>query len=463
MQPKDPESPLWTWQALCDALGIAREPGPAVSGISIDTRTLEPGDLFIALSGDPGPRFHSSGSAGRDGHEFLAAAIDAGAAGAVVSKQVQDVVPTLCVDDTLDALWALGRAGRDRVDASVVAVTGSSGKTTARQWLEQVLRTQLATHASTGSLNNHWGVPLSLARMPSDARCAVFEIGTNNPGEIAPLSQLVRPDVALLLNVLPAHLGRFESLDAIRIEKLSISAGLPGNGTLIVPFGLDQSSSVAQNTLTFGFDDGADVSGTWRTESGRTLIDVRAAGERWAVTIPTVGEHRASTALGVVAVLHAMGLGPDDFIDEFSRLTIPKGRGNLEFIDDISIVDDSYNANPVSMRYALEALAKHEGQKVAILGEMLELGEQGVAMHRSLSGNCGDIDGVMTVGDGFAHWPHALGDRYWGHVRSADEIDLDALASRLEPGAQILVKGANKVFWVGGFTRRLADFLRSVL
>ena len=192
--------PLWRWPELCGALGSVPADGPEIMGVTIDSRATNPGDLFVALQGDPGPRFNASSRSDRDGHDFVAHAASNGASGALVHRGVETDLPLLHTGDTLDGLWAIGRARRAALHGDIVAVTGSSGKTTAKTFLG----TALDAFATGGSLNNHLGVPLSLARTPRDAATAVYEIGTNHPGEIAPLSELVRPTVAVVLNVHPA-------------------------------------------------------------------------------------------------------------------------------------------------------------------------------------------------------------------------------------------------------------------
>lgn len=452
--------PLWRWPELCRALGVPEVAGPDVTGISIDTRSAASGDLFIALAGDPGPRF-GGGGGGRDGHDFLGAAEAAGVAGALVRHGAATSLAKLEVTDTLDGLWALGRAARERVDAAVIAVTGSAGKTTARQWLETILMAQANAHASTGSLNNHWGVPLSLTRMPADVRFGVFEIGTNHPGEIAPLSRLVGPDVSILLNVLPAHIGNFDNLDALRVEKLSIEAGLRERGTLIVPEELDLSGALTRNVLTFGQTRGANIFGKARYSGGGADVTVRIGGRSWDYRLSLPGEHRVLTSLAVFGGLFAIDADLDRALPVFERLTVPKGRGNASRVGDITVIDDSYNANPVSMRLALEVLAAEEGRRIAILGEMLELGSESHGMHMDIAAACRGLDGVITVGDGFRDLGAALGNCHWEHVDSADDIDLDDLKSRLDGPATLLVKGSNKVFWTRGFVDRLTASLGS--
>ncbi len=439
-------TPLWRWPDLCAALDKPETAGPDVTGISIDTRTLRPGDLFVAIVAE------------RDGHEFLEAAKAAGAAGALVRRGTQIDLPTLEVEDTLDGLVALGAAGRARVDASIVAITGSAGKTTARQWLESILSAQTNAHASVGSLNNYLGVPISLARMPADTRVGVFEIGTNHEGEIAPLSRQVAPDVSMVLNVLPAHIGNFPGFDALRREKLSIEAGLKDRGTLIVPMKLDLSGALTRNVLTFGQSRKANIYGKARYANGGADVTVRIGGLSWEYRLEASGEHRMLTSLAVFGALFAIDADMDAAIARFPQLSVPEGRGNTIQAGGATLIDDSYNANPVSMRYALEALALEEGQRVAILGEMLELGDDTQQHHASIEEACAGLDGVITVGEGFDDWGESLGSRHWGHYPTVAELDIDSLAARLED-ATVLVKGSNKVFWVHGFVNRLAEAL----
>lgn len=452
-------SALWQWSELCAACNLDPVTGPDIFGISIDSRTLSAGDLFIALSGDPGPKFHSSGSSGLDGHNFIEAALAAGAAGVMVSRDADYPCATLQVADTLEGLWQLGRAGRGRMSGKVVAVTGSAGKTTFRQWMDMLLSVYGLTHASVGSLNNHWGVPLSLARMPAASQFGVFEVGTNNPGEISPLSKLVSPHISVLLNVLPAHLGRFPSMAALQQEKLSIADGLDDAGILVCHESMAGRSN-APREVVFGLGDDADVRGSATYASTWSDVTLSIGQRQWQYRLGTTGEHRVLTSLAVCATLHALGLDPGPALPAFESLTVPAGRGDTVTEQGVTIVDDSYNANPVSMRYALEALARTSGQRVAILGEMLELGASAPAMHGEIAQYCDDLDGVITVGEGFANWPGPASSADWGHYDTAAEIDLDALAVRLSPEATILVKGSNKVFWTTGFVARLREAIR---
>jgi len=268
--------------------------------------------------------------------------------------------------------------------------------------------------------------------------------------------------VALVLNVLPAHLGSFASIEGIRQEKLSICRGLKSGGTLVVPDDLDLEGAKAAKILRFGLGARADVRGVPAYFPDHTLVDVYVGARHWQYQLNAGGEHRVLTSLASFAVMLALGADLTLAAAGMADLGMPRGRGDETLIHDVSLVDDSYNANPVSMRYALEALGRsgEQRQKVAILGEMLELGAASGTLHQQLQAACGPIDGVITVGEGFRVWDQAqLGNRFWGHYASADDIDLAVLDSRLAPGAMVLVKGSNRVFWAKGFVSRLKQQL----
>jgi len=457
--------PLWTWSELSLACAVdAPVTGPDINGISIDTRSLKPGDLFIALSGDPGARFSSAIINARDGHEFIEAAESAGAAGLMVSEESASALPQLNVSNTLDGLWRIGQAGRERMVGKVVGITGSSGKTTARSWLEDILSRQAKTHASTGSLNNHWGVPLSLARMPADSEFGIFEIGMNRPGEIEPLSRLVIPDVAIVMNVLPAHLGNFQHINEIRDEKLSITQGLREGGTLVTHEEIDMRGLPQRlqhsNIVTFGLSQSATVAGEVSYEQGNSHVSVMIAGNRYSFKLSVGGEHRVLTSLACLAAVYALGADLAQACELLPQLQAPGGRGNLLEVSGRIIIDDSYNANPVSMKFALEALSLvPQGRKIALLGEMLELGESGKAAHRAMIESCRSLDGVLTFGEGFKGAEDTLGNIHWGHYSSVAELNLNELAGKLEVGDTILIKGSNKIFWVNKFVEALCAVL----
>ena len=447
-------APLWRWPALCRALGVAAVDGPDVSGISIDTRSLRAGDLFVALSGDPGPRFNTAARSSRDGHDFLAAAAQGGAAGALVDRARMSGsgpphrLPCLGVADTLDGLWALGRAGRARSAARVVAVTGSSGKTT----LKTLLMNALGAAGSAGSFNNHLGVPLTLARLPQDAPTAVVEIGTYHPGEIAPLAAMVAPHIAVVLNVLPAHIGNFADIAALRAEKLSITAGLPLAGTLILPAELATHVRWPGRCITFG-----EATGDVQVHSDGATARLRYGGDEWAVTVPGGGAHRGLSCAAACAVAVALGVPMAPFVARLGTTELPVGRGNRMAIGGVVIVDDSYNANPVSMGFALRTLAAQPAQRrIALLGDILELGDQERALHAGLDSACIGMDAVICVGPRMASLYERLPERQRaGYFSDPERFDPEAFAAQLATGDTVLVKGSNMIFWARDIVPRL--------
>ncbi|MGE0622594.1 MAG: UDP-N-acetylmuramoyl-tripeptide--D-alanyl-D-alanine ligase [Pseudomonadales bacterium] len=450
--------PLWRWADLCRALAIPVVEGPDVSGISIDSRTIEPGELFIALTGDPGSRFNPSYRSDRDGHDYIEAALQAGAAGVMSHDGRPHGGADLKVADTLDGLWSLGRASRARLGCPVVAITGSSGKTTAKT----LLAAALEAFSTPGSLNNHLGVPLSLARTPASARAAVYEIGTNHPGEIGPLSELVRPDVAVLLNVHQAHRANFTSLDELRLEKLSIINGLKPNSHFVVEdtVSLEGITLPACTVICFGDSEAADVR-LLETTGDRARYKVE--GSVVEGLVPGGGQHRARSLAAVIGVFLALGRDPAPALGLGGDL-VPRGRGNRVNAGGVTLIDDSYNANPASMAGALETLAGEPGRRFALLGEMLELGDASAAAHRDLAPLCGRLDGVWCVGAGMRALADALGDGAGFVVRfveSPSEELLADLTRTLHPGDTLLVKGSNRVFWARKFVDRIAAALTS--
>ncbi len=447
---------LWRWRDACAAVGAAVADGRDIHGISIDTRTLQPGDLFIALLGDPGPRFNTASRSDRDGHAFLDDALRRGAAGAMTHRAADGALPQIRVADTLDGLWDLARAARRRFDGPVFAITGSSGKTTVRSFLATALRVPLAA----GSLNNFWGVALSLARThPADA-AMVIEIGTNHPGEIEPLARLVSPTVALVLNVRAAHLQYFESLDALRREKLSIFAGLVPGGIAVHPDDLPVGALPAHvRSMTFGQSSGADVA-LQAFDAERRIATLRVEGRLYDARVPGGGLHRALSVAAVVACLRAAGR-PIGAALALSDSIVPAGRGTRSSIDGIAVIDDSYNANPTSVAAALQGLAAEPAERTfAILGEMLELGDDSARYHRDLAAHCQSIDRVACVGAGIEPlWQALRPAQRWWRAERADAIDLEGLVAELRRGDVVLLKGSNRVFWKFDFAARLVRAL----
>jgi UDP-N-acetylmuramoyl-tripeptide--D-alanyl-D-alanine ligase len=290
--------------------------------------------------------------------------------------------------------------------------------------------------------------------MAAGSDVGLFEIGTNHPGEIEPLSRLVEPDIALVLNVLPAHIGNFSGLDQLKAEKLSISHGLRSGGTLVVPVGLADHASYPK-IISFG--KGGDVYAEgWPTESG-TVVRIDVAGTVVECEVPFIGAERIESIAALFAVLSALGFDPKQSVAHISALEIPRGRGNLLEVGGITVVDDSYNANPVSMKMSLAHLGsmKKHHRRIALLGEMLELGEASLAAHQEMGRHLEGVDQVYTFGQGFAKSSFAR----HGHFHSIEEFNLEDFVGRLEPGDSVLVKGSNKVFWKHDFVERLTAFI----
>ena len=439
---------IWSADEINAVFGSSVKSG--ITGVSIDTRTLKEGDLFFALSGNPGPKFFSSSESSRDGHQFIKRALEFGAAAVVSSQRLDEVENQILVPDTLEALWDLARASRARMSKPVIAVTGSNGKTTFRAWFENLLRPAAEVHGSTKSLNNHWGVPLSLARMPRAAEVGIFEIGTNQPGEIETLVKLVCPDIAVLLNVAEAHIGNFEDILALEREKLSIANGL-SDGVFVLPVVLARKTK-ATNLITFGA--GGDV---YLKKACRDslLASFSIFGEVFEAELSPMTVARVDLILALLGVAKSAGFELEPILENLKSLDVPIGRGNVNKITGIKIVDDSYNANQSSMDLAVSSLIGMDGKKIALLGEMLELGDHSERAHQTIADRVGDnVDIVYTFGDGFSNTKFFC-DRV--HLDSAEAFDLDKFAGYLEAGSTVLVKGSNKVFWGNHFVHRLKE------
>ena len=441
-------APLYDAGEIEQILGLGTSDAPPVTGISIDSRSLGRGDLFVALAGDD-PRYHGAGGSGRDGHDFVAAAAAAGAAAALVAKPMAADIPQIVVDDPFDALWTLARAARDRLggDVPVFAITGSSGKTTARGLLSAALEVVAApTHASIGSLNNHIGVPLSLARTPRNARSAVYEIGTNSHGEIGPLSVLVRPTVSILINVLPVHLEGLGSIEGVREEKLNIARGLEAGGTLVLHDAIAPPDPRRHPVLRYGRTTAADI----RLEDSDTPVTVHLPGGR-SVRHETLadGPHRRSTACAVIGALAAAGLDPAPALAAIAATEPPEGRGRRSLHGGVQVIDDAYNANPESVRLALAgALEGKGGPRIALLGDMLELGTAGAALHADLAEACSGFDKVFCVGALMQALHEKLPEaQRGGWAANAESLSRAAVLEAAPPGAVVLVKGSNRIFW----------------
>lgn len=452
---------LWTSDDAVAATGGQTTGVWAASGVSIDTRTLRRGDLFVALT------------AARDGHDFVAQALEAGAAAALVERVPEGLAadaPLLIVRNVQAALEALGVASRARSRARVVAVTGSVGKTSTKEMLRKVLGGQGKTHAAEASYNNHWGVPLTLARMPADSDFAVIEIGMNHPGEIAPLSRMARPHVAVVTIVAPAHLAAFESLEGIAREKAAIVDGLEPGGVAILNGDLATSDILiaaarekGARVVTFG--ESAQCHhrvSDLRIGDQTTVVQGRAwrAPVLYKISVP--GRHFAVNAMSVVAVAGALGLDRATALADLGRWTPGAGRGMREVIAmdavdthmTFELIDDAYNANPASMAAALEVLAsaevKHDigrvslGRRIAYLGDMKELGTSEAELHAELASQpaIAAVDVVHCVGPLMRHMHAALPETKRGRWTSTSAEMAEGLRHDLDAGDVVLVKAS---------------------
>ena len=456
---------LWTHAEVANATGGVATRAFVAASVSIDSRSVGRGDLFVALEG---PRF--------DGHEFANAAIAGGAAAAMVARRPSggdDDAPLLIVKDTLAGLSALGAAARARSDARVVAVTGSAGKTGTKEALKVVLSESGPTYASAASHNNHWGVPLSLARMAQRNDYAVFEIGMNHAGEIGRLSRLVRPHVAVITTVEAAHLEFFPSVEAVAEAKAEIFEGLEPGGVAILNRDNPHYQRLARaargrgiEAITFGTHEHAHA----RMQKVALLDDcstvaANICGDAVTYKIGAPGRHWVMNSLAVLAVVHALGADLGLAALALARVDPGPGRGRRLRVTlaggPFELIDESYNANPASMRAALEVLGRAQvtgrGRRIAVLGDMLELGGNSGRLHADLARVAEEsgVDLVYTVGEEIEELDQALSPaRRGGHAAQPSEAAA-LLAEVVRPGDVILVKGSQAT-GMAAVTRALA-------
>ncbi|HYD66790.1 UDP-N-acetylmuramoylalanyl-D-glutamyl-2,6-diaminopimelate--D-alanyl-D-alanine ligase [Azospirillum sp.] len=448
---------LWTAEDAAAATnGQAAQPWRA-TGVTIDSRKVEPGDLFVAIKG---PNF--------DGHDFVAQALAQGAAAAMVSRVPAGVAadaPLLAVEDTLAALADLGHVARLRGNARVIGVTGSVGKTGTKEALRHVLGAQGATFATEGSLNNHWGVPLSLSRLPQDSAFGVFELGMNHAGELGPLSRLVMPDCAVITTVEPAHLEFFASVEAIADAKAEIFEGMNPNGVAVLNrdnphFGRLLAAARTQGLTriwSFGAHEDADARLVeYSLHATCSAVTAVVKGERLQYCLSLPGKHWVMNSLAVLLAVRAVGGDLASAARALSTLQPVKGRGTRKRVHlgpnngqgAFTIIDESYNASPAAMNAAFEVLSKVDpgagGRRIAVLGDMRELGTRSDALHAGLAAplRAAHIDAVYCCG------PHmkALWDRLPAAMRgryAEDSATLaGVLAAEVRGGDVVLVKGS---------------------
>jgi UDP-N-acetylmuramoyl-tripeptide--D-alanyl-D-alanine ligase len=448
--------PLWTQDAFVDAAGgSARGVGGAeITGISIDSRSLEPGDAFVAIKGDR-----------LDGHDYVAAALAAGASLALVAEDRLSELPEdgryVVVADPLEALRGLAQAARARTDARIVAVTGSVGKTGTKEALRLALEPSGKVHASVASFNNHWGVPLTLARMPADTDYGVFEIGMNHAGEITPLVKMVRPHVAIITTVQAVHLEFFDSVEQIAKAKAEIFNGLEPDGVAILnrdnlQFDLLKflaATAGVSKIQTFGEDPSADshVQKAVSYPAGSS-VDASILGQEITYKVGAAGKHHVKNSLAVLTAVSDLGADLAKAGLALDTMRAPKGRGEVTRLPmangELNLIDESYNANPASMRAALavlgEAPVTRPGRRIAVIGDMRELGPDADRLHAELLQPIEDagIDAVYCAGPHMrALWkelPHDLRGHYCEDAKDLEDV----LLNDVRAGDVVMIKGS---------------------
>lgn len=448
---------LWTTETMVSVMegrpvGTLPE---GITGISIDSRSIGSGEVFFAIKGDR-----------VDGHDYASIAVANGAALIVVSEAKLPAmgrltVPMIVVDDVLAALGRLARAARERSAAQIIAVTGSVGKTTTKEMLRHVLAPSGTVHAAVASFNNHWGVPLTLARMPADTQFGVFEIGMNHPNEIRPLVKMVRPHVAIITTIAAAHLGHFNSIEEIAAAKAEIFEGVEPGGAAILnrdnkyfAFLEERAQEVGiERIYSFGQHAKADFRLADFEGDGRgSTIWATLNGETVEVHIGSPGRHIAENAIAALGASLLVGADLHKASQALAHLRPVKGRGEQHRLGIgegfLTLIDESYNANPASMRAAIALLASTEpaasGRRVAILGDMLEMGEFSRKLHEELAGPilAGGIEHVWLAGPEMAALREALPDSvHVEHRATADELIPFVLRSVL-PGDVVMVKSS---------------------
>jgi UDP-N-acetylmuramoyl-tripeptide--D-alanyl-D-alanine ligase len=447
---------LWTVEAMAAAIGAEREGAlpQSVPGISIDSRTLAAGEAFVAIQGDH-----------RDGHDFVAAALAAKAGLAVVAadrrSELPQDVPLLVVPDVLAALRALAAAARARLQGKVIGVTGSVGKTGTKEALRLALSQDGETHASAASYNNHWGVPLSLARCPASARYAVLEMGMNHAGEIEPLSRLARPHVAIITTVAPVHLEFFGSLAKIADAKAEIFLGLEAGGAAVINRDNSQFARLKRRAkeagvariVSFGEHEQADARLIkCALHPGCSAVQADILGTELTYKIGAPGRHLVHNSLAVLAAAVLVGADLALAALALADFKPASGRGAAFEIDlpggPATVIDESYNANPASMAAALALLGQRpvgaRGRRIAVLGDMLELGPRGRALHRGLLApvDANAIDLVFCCGPLMrAHWRALPASRRGGYAEDSAALEPQVL-SAVGAGDVVMVKGS---------------------
>jgi len=449
-------SPLWTHKDAAKATGGQAVGEWSINGLSIDTRSIEPGQLFVPLKDI------------RDGHDFIPMAYEKGA-GAVISEHEVSDAPALVVGDSLKALEDLAIASRKRSNAVRIAVTGSVGKTSVKEMIATICRAAGKTHASIKSFNNHWGVPLTLAGMPQDTEYGVFEMGMNHAGELADLSKIVSPNIAIITKIAQAHLAHFNSVEDIAKAKAEIFTSMGNNagdenilirgGMAVLPADSPHYpilSEVAENMNTnielytfgnHGIADARIISSQQFTSGSRAQMEI--LGEVVDVELPLIGVHWVENACIALLTARLAGIGLEMAANALKTQGNIIGRGEVHVLiiagKSITLIDESYNANPESMAAAIAVLGLSSDRKIAVLGDMLELGEDEAALHSGLLERLQDakIDQVLTCGALMKNLQDVLPKSMNAGWTSSHEKCLAGLLNQVQDGDTIMVKGSN--------------------
>jgi UDP-N-acetylmuramoyl-tripeptide--D-alanyl-D-alanine ligase len=441
---------IWQSSDAEEALGVKSSGQWRASGVSIDTRTIEEGDLFVALRGD-----------NNDGHIYLNEAANKGAAAALVDSIPDDFtgkIPTIIVTDVLEALVALAKYKRAHTKAKIIGITGSVGKTSVKEGVAQVLGGFGKVHTTIGNLNNHIGLPLSLARMAKDCDFAVLELGMSGAGEISYLSKILQPDIAVITNIKPMHLEFFDSVEAIARAKAEIFDGMKNDGIAILPrddkFFDILNKTTPNKVLSFGLSSGSNVLLLKNNaiNFGQN-ISLQYEGELFDYLLPIFGDHHAINSAIIFAVCTATQIDLNRVTKSLSKLEAIKGRGKITKVShagkNFTLIDDSYNAGPDSMRAAFSVLSEikkqNSGRAIALLGDMLELGEKSQEFHRGLSVDIleSNLDKVFTAGVAMNNLTKKLPEDISGGNFDSPADILPEFEKYVADGDVVLVKGSN--------------------
>jgi UDP-N-acetylmuramoyl-tripeptide--D-alanyl-D-alanine ligase len=412
------------------------------TGISIDSRSIEKGDLFVPLTGENG-----------DGHRFLQDAANKGAKAALVSQDIESPpLPTIRVTDTLKALEKLGIAARERSNAYRIAITGSVGKTSTKDALKTVFKDQGRTHGSISSYNNHWGVPLTLARMPQETQFAIFEVGMNHSGEIRPLSHMIKPEIAIITTIEEAHTEFFNTIEDIARAKAEIFEGMAERDMVILNrdnahFELLSKLAREHGLRIYGFGQSEEADCrllSWERVGDESIVLAEMLGKQFSYVLPLPGMHWVLNSLAVLATAFLAGAHMEQILTSLATIEAPCGRGRRH-TGPFTILDESYNANPASMRAALAVLGQSgEGRKIAVLGDMREMGDRARAHHEDLCDVLlkNGIDLVFCCGSHMAHLYERLPNTMKGGYAPTSLELISLVLKEVEPGDIISVKAS---------------------